>query len=195
MEAAQERPPYVTFETRAMEDRAASIEHGSYRTKDIVFALITPQGSKDKIEKNADEWIESTEQATREGRFPQQWLEAYRDALKRYKEGQELPDEGTPILGWQRLSPSAQQNIIAANIRTVEDLACANEQALTAIGMGARGYKEAAESWLATAEDQGKVALRNEALEKTNKDLEKQVADQAKQLKTLTEKVEALSKE
>lgn len=39
VQIAEARPPYVTFEFRAEEDRAASIEAGHYVSKDVAYAL------------------------------------------------------------------------------------------------------------------------------------------------------------
>lgn len=195
MQAQDAKPPYVDFETRPVEDREASIKQGSYVTKDVNYALITPQGSKDKIEKVAEEWLADIEKAAREDRFPMQWVAAYKSAYQQYMEGLEIPLDGTPILGWQLASPSQQKNIITANIRTVEDLAAANEQALVAIGMGARMLKERAVSWLATATDTGKVAAENEALRHKTTKLETDLEAATESLKVLTAKVEALQRE
>lgn len=195
MQAQENRPPYVEFETRAVEDREASIEAGSYKTKDVTYALITPQGSKDKIEKEVEAWLADIRKAAQEDRFPSQWVEAYEHKYSKFKEGAEVPLDGTPILGWQLLSPANQKNVIAANIRTVEDLATANESALVGIGMGARGMKEKAISWLEAAKDTGKVAAENEALRKRDEEKDKVISDLQDQLKSLAKKVEKLEKE
>ena len=67
MQVAEARPPYVTFEAVAVEDRAASIEAGYYKTRDVDFAFITPQGSKDRIERNVKDWFEQLEQQCQQG--------------------------------------------------------------------------------------------------------------------------------
>ncbi len=195
MQEAVAKPPYVTFETRAVEDRTAAIENGHYTTRDEVYAIVTPQGSKDKIEKVAETWLNDIETASREERFPAEWVRAYRGAFQDYLAGRETPLEGTPVLGWQLASPSQQNNVIAANIRTVEDLAVANESSLNAIGMGARALKEKAISWLASAGDTGKVAAQNEALRKAQEDLTEQVTGLTAQLKAANAKIEKLEKE
>ena len=51
MEAKQDRPPFVNFEVRAEEDRTASIEQGHYVAVDVDYALITPAGSRDCVER------------------------------------------------------------------------------------------------------------------------------------------------
>lgn len=195
MQEAQAKPPYVTFEYRSVEDREATIEQGHYVGKDIAYAIITPQGSRDKIEKIAEEWLASTEAAVREERFPMDWLRFYKNLYKEWQEGRELPLEGTPILTWAAVSPAQQKAILDANIRTVEDLAAANESALSCIGIGARSLKDRATSWLKSAQEVGKTAERNAALEEQNQVQAKQIDDLTAQVKNLSAKVEALSKE
>ena len=46
----EERPAYVRFERRPMEDKAASIREGRYVAKDVDFALVTPPYSNDCVE-------------------------------------------------------------------------------------------------------------------------------------------------
>lgn len=167
-EIAAERPPYVRFERRAQEDRAASIEAGHYVSRDIDFALITPMGSKDCIHRICSEWFENLTQQCQEGRFKIEWLGAFKASYAAWKEGKELPVSGTPILLWPAISPAQQEAILGARIRTVEDLAIANEEALHRIGMGGRALKDRAIQWLASAKDTGKLAERMAALETAN---------------------------
>ena len=91
-------------------------------------------------------------------------MDYFRSAYKVWKETQEVPLSGTPIKNWPALSLSQVTNILSANIRTVEDLACANEDALAHIGMGGRALKAKAIAWLSTASDTGKIAEENAAM-------------------------------
>ena len=50
------KPPFVIFETRAVEDREQSIAEGHYVAKDVNYAIITPAGTKDRIEKVAEDF-------------------------------------------------------------------------------------------------------------------------------------------
>jgi hypothetical protein len=190
VQAAQDRPPYVTFEIRPVEDRDGTMREGHYVAKDEIFALITPQGSKDRIERVAEDWVKQCFAHAQEGRMPLEWAKAFETALAAYKEGRELPADGTPIVTWPAVGPAQQKSILDANIRTVEDLANANEATLAAIGIGARGLKQKAQAWLDTAGDIGKTALevenlrqrmselesRNKTLEDANEQLVAQVA-------------------
>ena len=194
MQAAEDRPPYVTFETKPMEDRSASIEAGYYKTMDVDFALVTPQGSKDRIERNVKEWFENLELQVRQGRFKQEWLSGFQAGYKAWKEGRELPLTGTPILTWPVLSPSQSKAVLDANIRTVEDLATANESSVNAIGMGGRSLKEKAVSWLSAASGTGKVTEEMNALKVGNTELAARNTLLEKQIKELAAKVAALSK-
>lgn len=194
MQAAEDRPPYVSFETKSIEDRAASIEAGLYKTRDVDFAHVTPQGSKDRIERNVAEWFEALESQVAQGRFKREWLTGFRESYKAWKDGRELPLKGTPILTWPVLSPSQVKSVLDAHVRTVEDLAAANEETIARIGMGGRALKDKAVSWLSAASGNGKVTeelaalrVKNEAAEARNIALEKQV-------KELVAKVAALAK-
>jgi len=197
MQAQQERPPYVAFEIRAIEDREASLEAGHYVAKDVIYALITPQGSKDRIERVAEDWVKQCFQHAEEGRMPLEWAKGFETGFKMYQEGREIPENGTPIVTWPAIGPAQQKQILDANIRTIEDLAQANEASLAAIGIGARGLKQKAQAWLDAAGETGKTALeldnlrqrmaeleaRNEKLETDNKQLSGQVELLSKKIK------------
>ena len=179
------RPPYVTFETRVVEDRHASTEQGRFVGKDVNYAIVTPSGSKDRIEKVAEEWLAGMEEGVKQERIPGEWLEAYTRKYKTWCETREMPEDGTPILGWPGVSPAQSKAILDANVRTLEDLAEANESTLTAIGMGARALKEKAKAWLDTADNTGKAAEELDSLRK-------QVDTLAKSVETLTKANEKL---
>jgi hypothetical protein len=167
----EDRPPYVRFERRAVEDRAASVASGHYVAKDEDFALITPMGSKDTIERKVDEWFPQLAQQVQEQRFQPGWLRAYQESYNAWKEGREMPLSGTPIMSWPAASPAQVQAILGARVRTVEDLANANEETLHRIGMGGRALKQRAVEWLAASSGTGKLAERAAALEAANADL------------------------
>jgi hypothetical protein len=192
MKVAEERPPYVTFEVRAVEDRNASIEAGHYVATDVDYAFITPIGSKDRVERVVSEWFAKLEEDTRNQRFDPAWLRAYKEAYAAWKEGREMPVEGTAILTWPVLSPSQVKGLLDCQIRTVEDLAAANEETIARIGMGGRNLKQKALDWLSSAKTVGvkseeltAVKQQNEDLKAKNEALAKQVADLAAKVKAL----------
>lgn len=188
------RPPYVRFETRSIEDRNATLEAGHYVGKDVVYALITPAGSKDCIEKVADDWIVGLKEAVQQDRFPESWLREYKAALAAYIEGREAPLNGTAVEDLPNISPSHARICIDIGVRTVEQLAESNEETLQRIGMGGRALKQRAQAWLDSA-DQGKAsaeleALRVEiaALKQRDEEREKELAELRKEREKAKEK-------
>ena len=186
MEAMKERPAYVRFEKRPIEDRDASIQKGHWVGKDIVYALVTPPGTKDVVVVDAAEWIKRLERDELEGRIPSQFVDAYKRAFEKYKKGEEIPLEGTPIKGWPPLSPAQQRNCIAMNILTVEDLANLNSEGMARFGMGVVELKRKASNWLEAASSTGALSARMTALEMKQTDLETQNANQ----RTLIERLQ-----
>ncbi len=172
----KERPAYVRFEKRAVEDRVASQAAGNMVTKDVDFAVITPVGSKDEIPRQVNEWLEQLKEQTKQGRIPPEFLPLYTNAYESWKRGEELPANGTPIKGCHFLTPAQQANCIAANVRTVEDLAQANGEAVTRMGMQGGELKQRATTWLAAAKDAGVVVQQNMALRVENETLKQTIA-------------------
>src|SRR6476620_1808527 len=103
---AEARPPYVEFEVRPVEDRDASIAAGCWQGKDVDWVIITPMGSKDRIERIAEEWLEKITNDAKNGRMPSEWVSGYKTAYKMWKEGQEVPLNGTAISNWPAASPA-----------------------------------------------------------------------------------------
>ena len=183
----KERPPYVKFERRAVEDVAATVREGRYVAKDVDFALIHPPYSKDCVEQKVSTWLENTKKNVRDGRIPEQWFDAWKDGYEKWKNGQEIPLDGTPIKGWGIISPAQQEMLIRINCMTVEDLARVNDEGLRRIGMGALDLRNKAKNWLQTVTDHGPLTIKMSALEKENSVLQSQV-------EMLIKQVEALSK-
>lgn len=189
----EERPPYVRFEVRAEEDRQASLDAGHYVGKDVHYALITPMGSKDCIERKADEWFDKLKQDVSEGRCPREWLAAFKEVYKEWCEGREAPVDGTPITDWPPVSPSQVKTLLSLQVRTVEDLAAANEEVLGRIGMGGRALKQRAIDWLTSSESAGKASGELSALKAANENLQARNEQLETQLKELAAKVDALT--
>ncbi len=165
------KPPRVRFEMREVEDRNESIKQGRKVYRNEAWALINPPGSKDEVERKADEWIKNMQDTiNRYGddperlMFHQRLLESVENGYEKWKKGQVIPEYGTPIRTSLMFSASEQRAILNANILTLEELSECNEQALAMIGMGGRELKQRAVTALAASKDVGKVAAENEAL-------------------------------
>lgn len=184
IQIAEARAPWVMFETRAVEDRAASIESGMYKAKDVDFALITPHGSRDQIDREVAEWFEYLAQEVKSERFPAAWLKAYRAAYAEWKEGRSTPLDGTPVANWPVLSPAQVKLLQDLKILTVEVLANANEETMRRLGMGAVSLVAKAKEWVAQSVT-GRNVEQTVALQQQVTDLQAIISNQSEQINNL----------
>jgi FtsZ-binding cell division protein ZapB len=182
------KPPYVRFETRSEEDRQASIEAGHYVGKDVIFAIVTPAGTRDVIERKVEDWFANIEEGVKQERIPGWWMESYRRSLDNYKAQRDDPEVGMPIKDWPGATPSQIRTMLDIGVRTVEDLAAANEETLGRIGMGARALKQKAATWLQDSQDVGKNAERIGALQTENEQLKETIAELMDRLQKVEDK-------
>jgi hypothetical protein len=179
------RPPYIRFERRAIEKRKTVEEGGMPYYVDVDFALVTPHGSKDVLEKIVDEWFPRLAEECRQGRFNNAWLTAYKEAYHAWKNDQEPPLNGTSVKMWPVASPAEVQQLLAMRCLTVEDLAAANEEMLGRIGMGARSLKQRAVDWLTGKSGQGPLIAQLEAMRQTIAGLEARLDAEGQRTKML----------
>lgn len=179
-----QRPPYVVFEQRAIEDRNASIAAGGLVMRDVDFVIVRQQGSRDTVEKNALEWLADIDRLAVTGNYPGEWARHFRDKFNAYKAGQAEPELGLSVRHWPSLSKAQAENLIAVGARTVEDVAAMNEQALQRYGMGARELKQKAQAYL-ESRDANKSAEQITALRA-------QLADRDERIATLEQRLTAL---
>jgi hypothetical protein len=144
----QGRPPWVTFQQRAEEDRDATIAAGRLVLKDVDYAVIRQIGGKDTVEKIVGEWLSHCDLMASKGNYPGEWVTAHRGMYEQWKAGQEVVPPGFPIRQWAGVSKAQAENLALAGILTVEDLAAASEQGMSKIGMGARALKDKAQAWI-----------------------------------------------
>lgn len=177
----QARLPFVRFESQVRETKDSE-GHTIYA--DVIYAHITPAGGKDEVVKVADEWIrELRDKSMTRGPFDSaaneytKWYEGFSEMLKRYRAGQEMQTTGTPLRASLAFTKAEIAACEAVKVFSIEDLACANEEAMSRMGMGGRNLKMKAQKLL-DSKDGDKLAQENEALRV--------------QLADLTEKVEKM---
>lgn len=151
------------FETKSVEDRAASIEAGHYVGKDVDYAYITPAGSKDRIERVVSEWLPQVRVDVEQGRLPQEWADHYNRIYRSFKEGTAAPVNGIPVKDWPGLSPSMFKTLQSLHLLAIEDVAAANEETIARLGMGGRALVQRARDYIAASKDVGQVAERASA--------------------------------
>lgn len=191
VQALQERPPYVTFETRPIEDRDGSIASGHYVGKDVDYAFITPAGSKDRIERVVKEWFAQLEVDVASERLPSEWLKHYKALYADFKAGDTVKPNGVPIRDWPGLSPATVKLLHSLQLFAIEDVAAANEETIGRMGMGGRALKQRAIDYLSASENVGKVAEAASSLRAEVESLRTTVAKQAEDNALLVKQVQA----
>lgn len=181
-ESRKDRPAYLRFYREAVENKAASAEAGRAVMVDRDFVSVTPPYGKDNVAYAIDEWIPRLKDMVKRGKIPAQWQDLYLRQYEAWKNGQELPVNGTPIKGWGVISPATQENIIHCNIRTVEDLAAVNEDGMRRLGMGAMDLRNKAKAWLAQLNDKGPLTQQMSAVQNENDILKGSVASLQRQI-------------
>jgi hypothetical protein len=163
------RPPYAEFFETQVEDREASLQAGHYVGKPVHMVRLRQVGSRDHVDKVAEDWLKTIHQNPN---MMPEWVIRFRAAYDQFKQGLEPVVDGTHIKMWPAVSPAQAATIIGAGIRSVEDLAAANESALARIGIGARELQRKALTWLETARTTGKAAAEIDSLRVHNSQLE-----------------------
>jgi hypothetical protein len=193
-EDASEKMPYVRFERRAVEDKAASLEAGQYIAKDIDYALITPPYSKDVMVYKVANWFDQLKVDLSNDRLPHEWFDKWKKAYQLWQDGQEMPLEGTAIKGWGVISPAQQETLIKMNVFTVELLADINDEGLRRVGMGALDLKNKAGAWLKQLKSKGPATVEIAELKNKNKQLEGTIESLLSRISSL-EKIAKISEQ
>ncbi len=163
---------YAEFRMKAEEDREATQKAGHTVMKNVEFVNLYPIGDQNMVaDKRVDDKIRKMYQAEYDA----------------WREGEEIPTKGTWLKNWTLLSlePAQVQNILTAGIRTVEDLAEAPEEALMAIGPGARGLKQRAGEWLLAAQSIGIPAVEIGKLADEVKELKEKLKKKTERVRDL----------
>lgn len=177
MQRLEERPPFIKFERRQVEDRIASQAQGHYVPKDVDIVILQRPGSRDTVEKEVSLWLKEWDEKARQNLLPLSWALDAKKGYEYWKSGEEPPVNGTAIKGWPVLSPAQQRVCIEAQIRTVEDLAAIPDGSIAILGIGGVGMKLKAQAWMAEANTKGIIAEENATLKLQLESQAKQIAE------------------
>lgn len=182
------QPPFVRFEEREMGlDAAATEKEGRPIPRIVVMACVTPHGSKDVVERVAEDWLKQIRRQAMSGQYNLEWVRFFEEQYKEWIKGNELPREGTPIATWPMTTNESRRRIRAAGYSTVEDLAQVPDSGLMSIGMDGRYWRDTARGWLNEAKDKG---LNAKALADANAQIEELKGQNAR----LVERVEKMER-
>jgi hypothetical protein len=90
-----------------------------------------------------------------QGAYNLEWVEHFERQYKAWKEGHELPRDGTPIMTWQMVSAEQNTRLRALGITVVEDLAAIPDTGLAEYGLDARYMRDLARAWIAEGQQKG----------------------------------------
>lgn len=188
---ADKRPPFVRFENREYGRNHEASEAAGRPVMNLVdFALITPFGSKDCVEKPAVEWLKQIRDKAVRGEYDPDWVKFFELSYEEWKKGNELPREGTPVKTWALATRDVVNRLMELRITTVEDLAAIPDNTLGTIGLDGRFWRDQAKAWLDEAKDKGinarAIANANARIEQ----LEQKVAQLIEVNRTLREQVD-----
>lgn len=170
--------PHIRFETRSEEDRAESIAQERKVYKDVDWIIVTPHGSRDSSENHAAQWIANKQSQAEQGNYDIEWVQKFRRMYEMYKEGKELPVDGTPLAMLPHLfSPAEIANCKSLHVLSLETLATANEETIARLGMGGRELKNRAQEAVKHASTGSGEAIKVSALQAENADLKTRVTD------------------
>lgn len=185
------RPPFVRFEERELGiNHDASAISGRPIPRVVNMVCITPHGSKDCIEKIAEEWLEQQKQKAMRGEVPVAWLDMWKLQFSEWQKGHELPREGTPTKTWPAINKEQQLRLLALGYSVVEDLAMVPDSALGTIGLDGRNLRDLARNWVAEGKDKGINAKKLADAETRIADLEQQNGDYRQRLAALERQAE-----
>lgn len=200
---------HVQFSIEAIEDREASIAADALVMKDVHVAKITadkntaiehqlavvrpqPDGQPPVVEELSalKRWRGAASRARGPRATPRdedevKWLACYEAWL----EGNEEPEFGFALKNWPHITPAMVKNCIRAGVRTVEELAEANESTLGQIGMGSVALKQKAQAYLAAG---GTGAEKIAALETEAKAKDETISQQSEAIAELQRRLDAL---
>lgn len=178
-------PPHIEFDSRSVEKRKTVEEGGAiyYEMQDVI--IVTPSGSKDRIERVWAEYEPYLVRMVKDGHFPRAWLDEYRGSYKEWKETGAVSIKGTPIKNWPVATNGEVLALAQAKIYSVEELAEANESALQRVGMGARSLKQRAQDWVVAQKGTAPLVAQLDAMRQTLARLEEANRSQADQIRQL----------
>jgi len=151
----------VKFETRYP---FIDQDHPDKGVKEVDYVIVTSVGQA--------KYTETPMRIADVKRMTNGMWDIVRPHYERWKEGNELPEDGTPLRSWNGANPNQVEILIAQRIRTVEDLAMLPDSGLERMG----AVRDAAKRWVA-ASDTREVASQMATMQAENEALKQQMAD------------------
>lgn len=152
----EKRLPFVRFEDKENGiNLEASAISGRPIPKVTTMIILTQHGSKDEFEAVAVEWLAAKRNLANRGEYDLQWVESFERQYKAWREGHELPREGTPVMTWPAVSKEQSVRLRALGFTVIEDVAQVPDSGLAIIGLDGRYLRDLARNWINESKDKG----------------------------------------
>lgn len=190
--------PYLVEGWRVVENKKTikkdtPVERLKLNTETGEYERVTETEARDVEEieyelERTTPWLDQLRERLHHGRISKRYFDACMQAYERWKANEDSPVDGIPLTQWNGANPALIKNAMEIGIRSVEEAAQMTEEAITALGMGARQMKQDAQNYL-KASDQNMTAAeiaksneRAEQAEKRASALEEKLAEIEKRL-------------
>lgn len=182
----KDAPPYVRFDYVEYGINAeATAKAGRPIPAVVPFAFIMQHGSRDTVEKPADEWLAQKEREAIDGRYNPEWVQRHKLQYEAFLKGNDLPRDGTPIRTWLAVTREQGTRLLALGITTVEDLAAIPDSGLGNIGLDGRNLRDLAKNFIDAGQGVGVMAKKLSDLEQSNRDKDDQIQRMSERLAAL----------
>lgn len=187
MQMQKEIPPFVTFERKAKQNMEKSIAAGMPQYDNVIYIKVIPSGGggRDVFEDEAENYLAKKKRECAQNAYNPEWLAGFVQKYEAYKQGIELPPDGTALEMLPFLSPAEIAQLKAMNIHTLEMACEMNETAIGMFGMGGRTLRDKFHAYRDSAKDVGKIVERISAIEADVRDKDDIIKRQAEQIKEL----------
>lgn len=191
----EDNPPLIRFKTDVKEDRSETLNTGKIGYRNVNIVTLIPHGdNKTSVEHEVSDWLKNLRERLHNKQISKNYYDFCVRSYEAWEKKEEMVLDGTPIKGWQLATPAQQKLMIDCNIMTVEALANATEDAIQAIGMGARALKDRATNWLADAASHGKTAMQIESLTTELESARKREEETAQLIRDMQAQINELQK-
>lgn len=163
----------VKFKADKIKNDAKSKEAGRPIFDDIELCEIRAAGDRNTVKvfpaHAFHRWINNGEDGAQE---KQTYAERWRDQYRRFKEGRDQIQEGTPLSELPFLTEAKRAELRALSIYTAETLAALDGQPLKTLGSGGRALKDQAAGYIANATGSAEVTRMAAEIEALKAQLE-----------------------
>jgi hypothetical protein len=185
----QSRPPMFFFkdiETGINEEKSSELGYPVPKFTTMLF--ITPHDQKGgPSEFIADDFMARKEKEAALGNYDPSWIAIFKEKYKAYKEGREMPVNGTPLITYERIAKQRREDL-AFRFPTVEDLASVPDSALSDIGLDGRVLRDLARLDIKAKKDMSPVVAELANANETIRRQQEQLVQLSSRLDALEEK-------